>query len=191
MDRLWSSRASSFLPNDWQGVENSFDIGVAYLAAAGAHNVVHSSRTLADHLLGTHALLSHWDQAEEVCIAGLLHSVYGTASGLRLLREIPRRAELCRLFGPRVERLVYGYHQYRVASQKFSTTEYADLRANLELIFLANLVDQTIFLPRYLLGTLENFLGEMTCSLPKRVADWMDEFLGMVRDIQSLKNAEK
>lgn len=48
------------------------------LQSLDAHRVLHSKRTLAEHLVGTHDLLRSWGNDEAVCRAGLFHSIYGT-----------------------------------------------------------------------------------------------------------------
>ena len=45
----------------------------------GAKEVAHSGRTLLDHLFGVHNLLAEWGAAPKLCLAGLFHSIYGTA----------------------------------------------------------------------------------------------------------------
>ena len=38
----------------------------------------HFGRPFREHLIGTHDLLDQWQNSENVCLAGLFHSVYGT-----------------------------------------------------------------------------------------------------------------
>lgn len=65
------------------------------LAFHGAGDVAHSTEDLLAHLQGTEALLVSFGAREQVCTAGLIHSVYGTESfqtavlplGLRFLRS--------------------------------------------------------------------------------------------------------
>lgn len=46
-----------------------------YGTAAAPHA---GGRALRDHLVGTYALLKEWQNPEEICLAGLFHSIYGT-----------------------------------------------------------------------------------------------------------------
>ena len=41
-------------------------------------NISHSGETLIDHFYGTYSILKNLKQTEDVCIAGLYHSIYGT-----------------------------------------------------------------------------------------------------------------
>jgi hypothetical protein len=47
---------------------------------ANTATIRHSGRTLFAHLHGTHSLLWSWGAREDVCLAGLFHSIYGTRS---------------------------------------------------------------------------------------------------------------
>ena len=75
----------------------------------GADDVGHSGRTLFAHLKGTYELLRSWGVAEEVCVAGLFHSVYGTrVFRHRCLEPTARnRGLVAYMIGERAERLVY------------------------------------------------------------------------------------
>ena len=77
------------------------------LAAGNAHSIPHSGRTLLDHLVGTYWLLSDWECEEHVCLAGLVHSAYGTASLSHTTVPVTERAKLKRLVGREAERLAY------------------------------------------------------------------------------------
>lgn len=50
----------------------------SFLIDLGTIVTEHSGRTLFDHLKGTHDLLRDWGNDEDVCNAGLFHSIYGT-----------------------------------------------------------------------------------------------------------------
>ena len=47
-----------------------------FLMELGADRVMHSGRSLYRHLCGVDAILQAWGQAENICKAGLFHSVY-------------------------------------------------------------------------------------------------------------------
>jgi (p)ppGpp synthase/HD superfamily hydrolase len=51
---------------------------IAFLQEIGAGATAHSGRSLIDHLIGTYDILKKWKCDEEICIAGGLHSIYGT-----------------------------------------------------------------------------------------------------------------
>lgn len=40
----------------------------------------HTNEGFISHLVGTYEILKSWDCSEELCIAGLCHSIYGTES---------------------------------------------------------------------------------------------------------------
>ena len=88
---------------------------IAYLTEHGADEQVHSGHTLLDHLVGTYELLRQWDCRDELCIAGLCHSVYGTESFKSVIVEQTHRGELKQLTGEHAEYLSFLFcvHQKR------------------------------------------------------------------------------
>jgi SM-20-related protein len=50
----------------------------SFLKEIGARSLSHSGRALSDHLIGTYDLLKEWNCDAATCIAGGLHSIYGT-----------------------------------------------------------------------------------------------------------------
>jgi hypothetical protein len=77
------------------------------LGQAHANTVRHSGRTLYTHLCGTHDLLRSWDNDNDVCLAGLFHSIYGTRVFLRRVWSIENRDTIRDLIGPKAEGLAY------------------------------------------------------------------------------------
>jgi hypothetical protein len=68
------------------------------------HNIPHSNTTLDKHLIGTFNVLKSLNQDEDVCLAGLFHSLYGTEffnAGLRIPEE-----EVVKLIGSNANKLV-------------------------------------------------------------------------------------
>src|SRR3954469_24054734 len=66
-----------------------------------------SGRTLFDHLVGTHTLLEWWGNSDDVCNAGLFHSIYGTNYFQRRPWPIKDRATIRELIGNTAELMVY------------------------------------------------------------------------------------
>lgn len=81
----------------------------AWLLSHGADKQPHGKRMLLDHLVGVEALLIKACAPEEIQIAGLCHSIYGTTSYRRSLVSIDKRQEVQNLIGERSERLVYEF----------------------------------------------------------------------------------
>jgi hypothetical protein len=51
---------------------------IELLGRLGAADIPHPGGRLLAHLVRTHDQLAAWDQAPEVCLAGLCHAAYGT-----------------------------------------------------------------------------------------------------------------
>ena len=67
----------------------------------------HSGTTLFHHLLGTYRVLKSWKCHENVCVAGLFHSIYGTPAYRPGPLPEGRRTELRAIIGVEAEALVY------------------------------------------------------------------------------------
>jgi hypothetical protein len=81
--------------------------GKELLVALGCGSIRHSGETLLSHMLGTHDLLRTWEAPENLCLAGLFHSVYGTeafpaSSASNIRREVIRDT-----IGPEAERIAW------------------------------------------------------------------------------------
>jgi aspartyl/asparaginyl beta-hydroxylase (cupin superfamily) len=82
---------------------------LAQLRAWGAGETPHGEGRLDRHLTDTYAVLRGWRQSDEVCLAGLAHSVYSTDSFTPTILASDRRSELRQLIGGPAERLVYTF----------------------------------------------------------------------------------
>ncbi len=106
----------------WSCPEFNATMGIQSLAVAGqpppaamvqflddrsADRVPHTIASFKEHLLGTYRILSAWNQPEEVCWAGLFHSVYSTDSFPHALLCPTERPELRALIGRYAEELVF------------------------------------------------------------------------------------
>lgn len=69
--------------------------------------VPHSAGDLLSHFRGTHDLLRRWGAPDAVCLAGLLHGVYGTWHVSHQTLTLSERATLRALIGEEAEALVY------------------------------------------------------------------------------------
>jgi hypothetical protein len=78
-----------------------------FLLAQGVEQVGHTGKSYLAHLIGVYKLMEMQGCPEEVCRAGMFHSIYGTErfQGFKLPLEC--RAEVRALIGERAERLAY------------------------------------------------------------------------------------
>lgn len=104
-----------------------------FLVRVGADKHKHKEGTLRDHLVRTYELLRMKKLDREVCLAGGLHSLYGTESYKTV--TINDRNIIRSVFGNRVESLVYDFSRYRPDAPSNTSNEFALIRA-------ANLKDQ-------------------------------------------------
>lgn len=80
---------------------------VGYLREMGIEDIAHSQKNYLAHLVAVYHLMRHYGQDEELCIAGLFHSIYGTEKFQGFKLTLDQRGELSELIGPRAERLAY------------------------------------------------------------------------------------
>jgi hypothetical protein len=76
------------------------------LIAPSAH-VDHSGSSLWNHLLGTHEILKAWGADTDVCLAGLIHSVYATQYFRTAVVSPAQRRQISSAVGDGVERLAH------------------------------------------------------------------------------------
>jgi hypothetical protein len=78
-----------------------------FLLGRGVESVAHTGRSYLAHLVGVYRLMAGRGCPEELCRAGLFHSVYGTERFQEFQLPLECRAEVRALIGERAERLAY------------------------------------------------------------------------------------
>lgn len=73
----------------------------------GAVDVEHTDKGYLPHAIGVHNDLKKWGCEEDIVLAGLFHSIYGTEKFQRFALPVERRAEVQELIGERAERLAW------------------------------------------------------------------------------------
>ena len=78
-----------------------------YLVGLGIDRISHTGKTYLTHLIAVYRGLRSWGCDEEVCLAGMFHSIYGTEMFQGFKLPFDRRGEVCEKIGERAERLAY------------------------------------------------------------------------------------
>ena len=78
-----------------------------FIREIGAVDVEHSGRTYLAHAIGVHNDMKRWGCDEDLCKAGVFHSIYGTELFQRFTLPLERRHEVQELIGERAERFAY------------------------------------------------------------------------------------
>lgn len=78
-----------------------------YIIALGADKIPHTETVYLAHAVGVHNDLRSWGCDEELCRAGLFHSIYGTEGFQRFKLPLEQRGEVRELIGERAEMLAY------------------------------------------------------------------------------------
>jgi hypothetical protein len=86
------------------------DRAIEMLQAKGAQDIEHVGGTLLPHLVGTAKLLQDWGNPQPLCIAGLVHTSYGTDGfNERFFDPLTQRHELAAIVGEEAEAITYFY----------------------------------------------------------------------------------
>jgi hypothetical protein len=78
-----------------------------FLVSLGTDKVSHTNEIFLSHLIGVYRDLEAWGCDDDLCRAGMFHSIYGTERFQRFSLPLSRRGEVRDLIGPRAERLGY------------------------------------------------------------------------------------
>src|SRR5271167_1829195 len=78
-----------------------------FLISIGIKDVPHTHKTYLGHLVAVYRLMQAEGCTEEVCRAGMFHSVYGTERFQGFKLPLERRGEVRDIIGERAERLAY------------------------------------------------------------------------------------
>lgn len=78
-----------------------------YLVDLGIEKVPHSQKNYLAHLVTVYKLLHDDGCDDDVCRAGMFHSIYGTEKFQGFKLTLDQRQEVTALIGPRAERLAY------------------------------------------------------------------------------------
>jgi hypothetical protein len=78
-----------------------------FLVGLGVERIDHSKKTYLGHLIAVHRLMETEGCEEDLCRAGMFHSIYGTELFQGFKLPLDRRDEVRALIGERAERLAY------------------------------------------------------------------------------------
>jgi hypothetical protein len=191
-----SDRTGRRAISDIADVAGAADVA-AFLEQAGARRIAHSGATLLDHLIGVAAILADWGCDAHICRAGLLHSVYGTATFDGALFDESHRDRIASVAGADAEALAWLFGAVRfgeVYKRDDTAGQYeARLRdggsrmishqhvCELNLLACANLFEQS---PAEQLGPNEVYewrsvLARITDVLPVRARDQLAGVFGL------------
>jgi hypothetical protein len=88
-------------------MENNVKRLTDFLINLGTEQVGHTHKSYLAHLIGVYRDMESGGCTEEVCRAGMFHSIYGTERFQRFALPLARRPDVRGLIGERAERLAY------------------------------------------------------------------------------------
>ncbi len=78
-----------------------------YIVSLGAADIGHTDKTYLAHNIGVYNDLKKWGCSEELCRAGLFHSIYGTQGFQGFKLPLERQSELRGLIGEHAEKIAF------------------------------------------------------------------------------------
>ena len=78
-----------------------------FLIELGIEEVAHTGKTYLGHLVNVYRLMESHGCSDELCRAGMFHSIYGTEKFQGFKLEVSQRPEVAALIGEQAERLAY------------------------------------------------------------------------------------
>lgn len=133
---------------------------VAFFHDEGIADVPHTEKYYLAHVVAVYSDLKKWQADEEVCRAGMFHSVYGTELFQKIALPLERRQEIRDLIGTRAENLAFWN-----CFMNRATFDYAVLHEDAPTQFRDRVTDETYQL------TGDEFRDLMTVNL----CDWLEQ----------------
>lgn len=116
---------------------------LTFLKLIGTSKIKHSNRNLYEHLANTSGLLQQWLEPEDVQLAGLFHSIYGTSQFHTCAFPIEGRHIIKQVIGDRAESLAYMFCLSDRSKFPWAPAVLSDnIAAELYTIEAANLIEQ-------------------------------------------------
>jgi hypothetical protein len=88
-------------------MDNGYKRLTDFLVELGVTDVAHTGKSYLAHLVGLYRLMESRGCPDEMCRAGMFHSIYGTERFQGFKLPVERRPEVRSLIGERAERLAY------------------------------------------------------------------------------------
>ncbi len=88
-------------------MDTNFKRMTDFLVGLGVEEVPHTQKSYLAHVIGVHGLMHRQGCGDELCRAGMFHSIYGTELFQGFKLPLERRDEVRALIGERAERLAY------------------------------------------------------------------------------------
>lgn len=97
---------------------------INYLINKKTNSIQHSKSNFFNHLINTYNILRYWQCNEDICFAGLFHSIYG--NDIFLHKTVESRDEIKKLIGEKSEKYVYDFNKNRLVYDELKLISFAN-----------------------------------------------------------------
>jgi len=128
---------------------NKYIRSINYLISKKTQNIPHNNnKSLFKHLINVYDKLRSWKCNEDVCFAGLFHSIYGNDIFTTVIEK--DRDVIKKLIGDTSENLVYLYNKDRFQNKDLKIISLANELEHLYINIIDNYFDKNEILENYL-----------------------------------------
>tara|TARA_R100001132_G_scaffold25307_1_gene25352 strand:+ start:2362 stop:3249 length:888 start_codon:yes stop_codon:yes gene_type:complete len=120
---------------------NKYHNSLHYLISKNTNEIPHGNKTFFDHLVGVYNILKKTNHEEDVCLAGLFHSIYG--NDIFNYKTEKNRENIKNIIGKEAEELVWIFNNTPREILKETGSE------KIQSILVANELDQNLLFEVY------------------------------------------
>lgn len=120
--------------------QNKYINCVNYLFDKKTNLIPHSKGNFLDHLIEVYNILRKWNCNEDICFAGLLHSVYGNDIFQHQIEK--DRKVISNLVGTKAEKIIFTFNKNRQENKEVSLISFANDLSHDYIQIFKNLYDK-------------------------------------------------
>jgi hypothetical protein len=113
---------------------------INYLISKKTHTIQHQQKSFFQHLLNVYDILRKWECDEDICFAGLFHSIYGNE--IFQIKTEESRNIIKELIGEKAEQIVFNFNKNRDFSLETKIISFANQLDHTFIIVHDNLYDK-------------------------------------------------
>ena len=105
-------------------INSKYIRSINYLISKKTQNIPHHNKSFFQHLLNVYNTLRKWNCPEDICFAGLFHSIYGNE--IFKVQTEKNREVVKDIIGEQAEKIVFNFNQNRMLSNETKIISFAN-----------------------------------------------------------------